>query len=308
MRNANQPNMDLDDFDLDDERYEQSVLVGYMRANPAQTAVAAIAVTAFCIFSVNALFLQTQKHPSAWFETRAPQSSGGLLADERIAREPQNAIDDQQSVTRILIDPQTTALIPTPSQRPQTAGEVYVQLPDGAQPSIDPERSANSTDTQVVTEIQSLLQALGFYNGTVDGLSGPMTNAAIEAYKKSMGLEGVTMTEAQLVNNLRRSRAVVAALPLDDAAGTNEAAALGAEVTAPKAISQRIGPSAADADVMRVQAGLKAFGNSTIVVDGVYGSQTRASIREFQALFELPITGEIDQTLINKMVTIGLID
>jgi len=59
---------------------------------------------------------------------------------------------------------------------------------------------------------------------------------------------------------------------------------------------------------MRIQAGLRAFGNEGIEIDGVVGARTRAAILEFQSLFGLPETGEPDQALYAKMRDIGLTD
>jgi peptidoglycan hydrolase-like protein with peptidoglycan-binding domain len=58
--------------------------------------------------------------------------------------------------------------------------------------------------------------------------------------------------------------------------------------------------------VVRIQAGLKAFGNDEMEIDGVIGSRTKAAIREFQSLFGLPETGEPDQAVYAKMKEIGL--
>ncbi len=67
-------------------------------------------------------------------------------------------------------------------------------------------------------------------------------------------------------------------------------------------------PIAAKPDpmVQKIQAGLKAFGNDGMEIDGVIGAKTRAAIREFQSLFGLPVTGEPDQKLYAKMREIGL--
>lgn len=61
-----------------------------------------------------------------------------------------------------------------------------------------------------------------------------------------------------------------------------------------------------DPVVKRIQAGLKAFGNDGIEIDGVVGSRTRSAILEFQSLFGLPETGEPDSALYAKMREIGL--
>jgi len=62
----------------------------------------------------------------------------------------------------------------------------------------------------------------------------------------------------------------------------------------------------ADRQIMKLQAGLRAFGNEGIEVDGIVGARTRAAIHEFQSLFGLPETGEPDEALYAKMREIGL--
>ncbi|MBK3745854.1 peptidoglycan-binding protein, partial [Paraburkholderia aspalathi] len=60
-------------------------------------------------------------------------------------------------------------------------------------------------------------------------------------------------------------------------------------------------------DIVRVQAGLKAFGNDLIQVDGVAGRTTQDAIREFQKLFGMQVSGNVDAALVGKMREIGLI-
>lgn len=68
-------------------------------------------------------------------------------------------------------------------------------------------------------------------------------------------------------------------------------------------------PSAeGDAMIQRIQAGLKAFGNDGIEIDGVVGPRTKAAIIEFQSLFGLPETGEASRETLAKMREIGLTD
>ena len=62
----------------------------------------------------------------------------------------------------------------------------------------------------------------------------------------------------------------------------------------------------ADARIVKIQAGLKAFGNDDMQLDGVVGARTKAAIKEFQSLFGLPQTGEPDEIVYVKMREIGL--
>jgi peptidoglycan hydrolase-like protein with peptidoglycan-binding domain len=61
-----------------------------------------------------------------------------------------------------------------------------------------------------------------------------------------------------------------------------------------------------DPRIVKIQAGLKAFGNDDMQLDGVVGARTKAAIKEFQSLFGLPQTGEPDEIVYVKMREIGL--
>ena len=300
-------------YDLADELARDSVIgelagdtwrlvLRHRRA--ALTGLAVMGVVTYT--SANALYLQDGAHPSAFFETRerAGDRRHALRADERTSAE----VPD---VTRIVFDASGEAGRPVPPlpkpERPppgEAAGpalsvETIIAPPEPAREREDP-----------IAELQSMLASLGFYDADIDGLKGPRTRAAIDAYKVSVGLRGIDLSIEELLTSLRNNMVVTAAIPRP----RPEAAApppVPAVAPAPPS-DRRIGAAAlapvADPTVLRVQAGLRAFGNGHIRVDGVAGEQTRIAIREFQSLFRLPVTGEIDAVLVGKMVAVGLID
>jgi lytic murein transglycosylase len=59
---------------------------------------------------------------------------------------------------------------------------------DGGVPFVTPWQRLEAFRTSDVRKLQAALAKQGFYTGTVDGLSGPETRAAIGAYQKSNGL------------------------------------------------------------------------------------------------------------------------
>jgi peptidoglycan hydrolase-like protein with peptidoglycan-binding domain len=145
----------------------------------------------------------------------------------------------------------------------------------------------------VIAEVQQALLELKFYVGEVDGQSGPATRKAIEEYQASNGLQVTGRIDATLVERLSER---------DETAAIIEASAPVAERMASAEEVE------AAARIRKVQAGLKAFGNDAIEVDGVAGSKTRSAIKEFQTLFGLPVTGEPDKALYAKMREVGLTD
>ena len=62
-----------------------------------------------------------------------------------------------------------------------------------------------------------------------------------------------------------------------------------------------------EAEIMKIQAGLKSFGNDEIGIDGKIGAKTREAVREFQTLCQLAVTGEPNREVFDKLREIGLI-
>lgn len=259
--------------------------------------------------SVNALYLQDGAHPSAFFETRdtLTERRHALRSDERNMG---GGSTDPSPVTRIVFDENASdtsapGAVPLsrPSERPAepTRVEQIVVAPQATPGRQDP-----------TTELQQMLAELGFYDAKVDGIAGPRTQAAIDAYKTSVGLRGIDLSTDELLTSLRNNMMVTAAIPRPRPAApapqVDPAPAKAPGSPEHNRVQDAAQAPVADPDVLRVQAGLKAFGNDDIRVDGVAGEQTSMAVREFQALFRMPVTGEIDTALLDKMVAVGLID
>ncbi|RFC68772.1 MULTISPECIES: peptidoglycan-binding domain-containing protein [Mesorhizobium] len=167
-------------------------------------------------------------------------------------------------------EPETTIRL----ERPETP------LPQ-ARPADVP-RSVPKGDAQLQS-VQAVLKQLGYYQGDVDGLAGPNTSAAISAYQQKMGFTVSGHVDEKLLKELG----------IADITGSIEPPAPAPDATALLA---------------RIQTGLKAFGNEGIDADGRMGAKTRAGIKEFQALFGLPQTGEPDEAVYRKMKAEHLID
>lgn len=275
---------------LQHEADEMSGIADMVARNRVTIAGATAFAVAFTYVAANAIWYQPHPHLGAFFETRpvAGEFSAVTGTDQtiiRIEREttsPGVAVDRTSGndvasgVQEVLREREATGAIPVPS-------DVSTDLPAG-----DP----------VVMEVQRVLAGLKFYDGAVDGLTGPRTRDAVEAYRKTMGLSLSAGIDQQLLNQLGISD-VVAQPPLPRSSpGPDmiETASAGPAVAAPEG----------DPMVLRIQAGLKAFGNDGIDIDGIVGARTQSAILEFQSLFGLPETGEPDEALYAKMREIGL--
>lgn len=155
----------------------------------------------------------------------------------------------------------------------------------------------------VVEQVQAILQSMNLYAGDVDGIDGPNTRKAIETYRKAMRMEISGDIDDALLEQLGAGDTTAGIKPKKVAAAEPE----------PEIKAETVSAKVTDADgstpdpmVQKVQAGLKAFGNEGMEIDGVIGAKTRSAIREFQSLFGLPVTGEPDQQVYAKMREIGL--
>jgi peptidoglycan hydrolase-like protein with peptidoglycan-binding domain len=185
----------------------------------------------------------------------------------------------------------------TVSDEPETTINIVRQAAP-AQPAPKPD--------PVVQQVQSILKDLNFYDGTVDGLTGPATRKAIQAYQLKVGLPGSGEIDGALLDQLG-ARQTTAAIPHPmprpaDAANASTAKPPVIPVSAPADGAA----GSPDARIVKIQAGLKAFGNEDMQLDGKVGARTKAAIKEFQALFGLPETGEPDEAVYVKMREIGL--
>lgn len=232
----------------------------------------AFLVTLFFV-SANAMWYQPHMHKGAFFSTRG---FGGYQPPQIERR------TIPQGETRIRIE---------------RVGDNVQHI---APPQGDP----------VVARVQRILAGLKLYSGPVDGLTGPMTQSAVASYQRIVGLEvDGEITEA-LLDQLDGRRAGRGAVPVPrpaprfrDMAENKPSADTGvngSETTASIPVVSE--------ELKRVQAGLRAFGNEQIEIDGLMGTKTSSAIREFQSLFGLPETGEADSRLVAKMREIGLID
>lgn len=247
-------------------------------ANPvAVGGVTAFAIT-FAFVAANAIWYQPHPHASAFFQTRNLQPRG-----------PAEPID----VTRLEIAPAAPKLdLPAEAVQPSVPPR-----PEAGEVRSDPrfEEAAPDARAAVVAEVQRVLAELDLYKGSIDGLTGPQTNAAVTAHRRSLGLSEEGGIDSELLRHLGAGPATGGPTANTDAAGGETDQIRTASATA-----------SGEQRVMRIQAGLRAFGNQGIDLDGQVGPRTESAILEFQSLFGLPETGMPDEATYEKMREIGL--
>lgn len=252
----------------------------------AERPVAVAGMTAFAItfafVAANAIWYQPHPHKSAFFETR-----------HMPPREPAEPVD----VTRLEIAPESSAApkIDLPAEAVTPSSPVRREA--ASQTQADPRLDDPAPDARaaVVAEVQRVLAKLDLYKGSVDGLTGPQTNAAVAAYRQTLGLSEDGGIDSELLRHLGTNGQA------EQADTAIEAARSGTDQ-----IQTASASSSGEQRVMRIQAGLRAFGNQSIDLDGQVGPRTEAAILEFQSLFGLPETGMPDEATYEKMREIGL--
>lgn len=280
--------------------------------NPVFTGGATAFAVVFGFVAANALWYQPEAHDAVFFSTRPelvfkPTPRGALLGSTAITQTASKQTETDNSVS--LQSPQTEAI--TDDMLPALAANADVE----------------------VARLQMRLSMLGIYKGPIDGFGGPQTREAVERWRALEGKLNPPQMQSNLVQQKSETRAVKA---VDNIASVIERAnpkpsekpvlAKAESATRPVAEPVSLRPKQAETkpkptvtitsapsgpitsqDIIRVQAGLKAFGNDSVPVNGQIGKVTSDAVREFQKLFRLPVTGEIDATLIGKMREIGLI-
>ncbi|HEY6630299.1 MAG TPA: peptidoglycan-binding protein [Rhizobiaceae bacterium] len=189
--------------------------------------------------------------------------------------------------------------------------EPAAKLPDETTIFIErPEQPRNVVGDPTVKQVQQTLRQLNFYSGEVDGLFGPNTRDAVEAYQAKMGMSVTGAVDDSLLDQLGTGSVTPVVLPSPAPRASGKVVARTEPAASNKPADAVAKPVSLTHDerIAKVQAGLREFGNEAIEVDGVMGARTAAAIREFQSLFGLKVTGEVDQAVYAKMKEIGLVE
>ena len=158
---------------------------------------------------------------------------------------------------------------PAPLFAPQGLGEAVA--PVTPSPSLRPD--------PLLLNLQRELKIMSLYDGPIDGLDGPQSQAAISAYQKAQDLPATGKGDERLLQHMRLA---------------NKAGGPGEDRTA------AIAP-AGDPDVLAVQRVLADLGYAPGPLDGVAGETTHEAIKRFEADRGLPQRGELTKALVKEL-------
>lgn len=131
---------------------------------------------------------------------------------------------------------------------------------------------------QEVRQIQQALKNLGYYGGSVDGIFGSGTEAAVKSFQRNNGLAA------------------------DGIAGPQTLRALGIGSAGASSSSSTVLRNGSRGDLVKeVQQRLKNWGYYNSSVDGVFGAGTEAAVRAFQQANGLTVDGVVGSATLRAL-------
>lgn len=130
--------------------------------------------------------------------------------------------------------------------------------------------------------VQVALSQLGYSVGTPDGVIGPKSRAAIRAFQVDSGLPTSGEPSRALYEKLQASIA---------------------KNSGPTQAAQAAKPAVTSTMISQAQTELRRRGYTITTISGTANAETLAAVRAYQADAKLPVTGEINDSLLQQLGT-----
>ena len=137
-----------------------------------------------------------------------------------------------------------------------------------------------------MADIQRELSRRGFYDGSIDGVHGPKTDAAMRDFEQAAGLKPGSEPNEVFLRALTRSQA-------------KASVSAAAQPVRNDPIADLIAPSSKR--VLLVQRALAEYGYGQIKPNGTFGPETKDAIEQFERARKMPITGQISPRLVREL-------
>jgi peptidoglycan hydrolase-like protein with peptidoglycan-binding domain len=235
---------------VDPREFENDGLRGLLRRALGRNPIDAIGIFVLVIAAgailINALYRQPGPHPAPIFS----------IKPRPVASEPAGGV------------------VPAiPRARPESL------------PAAKPD-AAGRPRAEIITDIQRELSRRGLYDGPVDGMVGPKTDAAIRDFETAAKLKATGEATEDVLRAIMRT-------PLK-----TEAAA---PRSRPDPIAELIAPPQR---VMAVQRALNDYGYGPLKLTGQFGAETVSAIQKFERDRKLPVTGQISPRLVRELAAL----
>ena len=146
-----------------------------------------------------------------------------------------------------------------------------------------------------VTKVQNRLKELGYYTGTVDGVYGLGSMAAVKAFQEKNGLTADGLAGTKTFEKLFSSSAIAAGSSSSSSGSTSGSSDSSAEIT-----YTRLAEGSEGEEVTAMQRALKSL-NYPLEVDGSYGPTTKAAVKLFQGANGLSADGVAGQATLSLL-------
>ncbi|WP_317994028.1 peptidoglycan-binding domain-containing protein [Bartonella gliris] len=156
---------------------------------------------------------------------------------------------------------------------------------------------SSSSLSESTLKMQKKLTKLGLYDGPLDGLEGPKTRRAIALWKQQ--------TTERMQNRVLPSPItdeIAVLIKRSEMEMANETTKTRDLLRSKETVLE---PSVSD--IRQVQNALRIFGHQEVIITGVEDQKTGEALKQFQKMFDLPITGKINHTVLMKMREVGLL-
>lgn len=147
-----------------------------------------------------------------------------------------------------------------------------------------------------VRQVQQQLKSLGYYSGSVDGVYGTGSMAAVQAFQRKNGLTADGLAGAQTFAKLFSSSATGADSDASSNSSNSSSSSSSSASGSNTYVTLRVGSTGED--VRRLQRALAEL-NYSVTVDGTYGNATRDAVIAFQQRNSLTadgVAGALTQT------------
>jgi peptidoglycan hydrolase-like protein with peptidoglycan-binding domain len=151
--------------------------------------------------------------------------------------------------------------------------------------TVAPKPDSARPRAEIISDIQRELSRRGLYDGPVDGVMGPKTDAAIRDFETAAKMKPTAEPSEDVLRAIQRT-------PVRPAAVSRAPAR-------PDPIAELIaGPSPR---IVAVQRALNDFGYGPVRATGIHGSETVAAIQNFERDRKMPVTGQISPRLLREL-------
>lgn len=224
----------------------------------------ALAFAAATAIVANAAFLQAGPHPAPMFagksEAPVPKSI------------PKSIRVVGQDITG-------------PPPLPTAAPKAHPAEPEWSKPEPVAPAAARPRN-EIMADIQRELLRRGFYDGSIDGVHGPKTDAAMRDFEQAAGLKPGSEPNDVFLRALTRSQAKASVPAAPQPARSDP-------------IAELIAPSSKR--VLSVQRALAEYGYGQIKPNGTFGPETKNAIEQFERARKMPVTGQISPRLVREL-------